>query len=161
MGIAAAAASAEVRDQNSGWLPPGQYGLLQVTHLKEHEDRLFIAEMDVLESEGEQATKAGQDGSFCVDCVKFKGSMAGDVKVFLAALTKTPVEDIDKDGIEASYSTAQPCVGMLVKAKAWSHTTKNDKIITKYKFYPATDDDAKRAGALRQKLGMSPLAVVA
>ncbi len=160
MGIAAAAASAKVRNNSTGWLTTGKYGLLQVTALKEIEKKgLFIAELDVLESEGAEAIEAGLNTSYCVDCLRFEGSLAGEVKTFLAALTQTPIDEIDEDGIEAALTTDQPCVGMLVKCRAFPYTTKNDRTITRYTFFPATEEDGKRAAELRVELGMAALAV--
>lgn len=162
MSIASIAAGAKVR-VDTPWMTPGEYTLLQVTEVKEIEKPgklLFIANMDVLESSGEEAIEAGLDTGYCVDCLRFEGSEAGNILKFLSAVTKTAPQDISQENIEMVLDEEQPLTGALVRAKAWTHVTKNDKHITRVKFYAATEDDVTRAPALRTKLGLSPLPVV-
>lgn len=169
MSVAAAAASAEVQNQGS-YLTPGDY-ILQATGHKEmtNDGKLaFIAEHDVLwskpvsnpHSDDASALSVGLSGTEYVDCKIFKGGEAWRVKAYLAALTQTPEEEIDQAGIEAVLTTDQPCVGMIVRCKAWTHVTKNKVRITKTKFTPASDEDFARVAELRKEAGLEPLAAL-
>lgn len=172
MSVAATAASAQVPENQSGnYISPGDY-LLQATAHKENTNDgklAFIAEHDVLWSkpmsnphpEDPPTLSPGLSGTLYVDCKKFKGSLAWQVKAYLAALTQTDEEEIDEDGINAVLTSDQPCVGMIVRCKAWTHVTANKVRITRTKFAPASEDDVKRVAQLRKEAGLEPLPVPA
>ena len=169
MSVAAAAASAEAQNQGS-YISPGDY-LLQATGHKENTNEgkmAFIAEHDVLSAQpvkdphpdDQPLVAAGLSATLYVDCVKFKGGLAWQVKAYIAALTQTPEEEIDEEGIEAMLTTDQPCVGMVVRCKAWTHVTKNKVRITRTDFTPASEEDYARVVELRKEAGLAPLAAV-
>lgn len=167
MGIASVVASSKVPEgQGKDYITAGDY-LLQATGHKElTDDKLaFVANHDVLWSKApsiedplsKPTRSAGLTASLYVDCLKFKGGLAGEVKAYLAALTKTPQQEIDAAGINAVLTTDQPCVGMLVRCKAWTHVTDNNKRVTKHKFSEATAEDVAQAIELRKAAGLEPL----
>ncbi len=169
MSVAAAAASAEPQNQAS-YISPGDY-LLQATGHKENTNdgrMAFIAEHDVLSAkpvkdphpDDKPMVAVGLSGTLYVDCKKFKGSLAWQVKAYIAALTQTPEDEIDEEGITGLLTTDQPCVGMLVRCKAWTHVTKNEVRITKTAFTPASDEDYARVAELRKEAGLAPLEAV-
>lgn len=167
--VAAAAGSAQIPENEGGqYITPGTY-LLQATGHKEHAEKVaFIAEHDVLEAKAVSnphpddpvTLEPGLSGTLYVDCQKFRAGLAWQVKSYLAALTQTPEAEIDQAGIAATMTTDQPCVGMVVRCKAWTHVTKNKVRITKYQFTPASAEDRARVPELRKALGLEPLAVV-
>ncbi len=171
MSVAAAAASAEIPENQGGsYLSAGDY-LLQATGHKENTNdgrMAFIAEHDVLWSkavsnpnpEDAPTLSVGLSGTLYVDCKKFKGSLAWEVKAYISALTQTPEDEIDQEGIAALLTTDQPCVGMIVRCKAWTHVTKNKARITKTKFTPAGEEDYARVAELRKEAGLAPLEAV-
>lgn len=156
MGIASAAKSAPVKSDGS-WITPGDY-LLQITQLKEHNPPgklAFISEFVVLRSSGPEAIEPGRDASNYVDCLKFEGSLAGEVLKFYAALDGSDPEDISDEIINAGVSEEQPFAGMLVRAKAWTHVTNKGKEITKVKWIQATDEDNAQLDELRKSAGVA------
>ena len=170
MSVASAAASATVRSEGN-YITPGDY-LLQATAHKENTNdgkMAFIAEHDVLWSkpvpdpheDDKKVIAAGLSGTLYVDCLKFKGDLVWQVKAYLSALTDTPDTEIDETSIRLILTTDQPCVGALVRCKAWTYVTKNNVRITKTKFSAATPEDLAKSAQYRKDAGLEPLAVVA
>lgn len=158
MGVASAASNAKVR-HDTEWLTNGDYELCQVTSMKEVQrpgKLLFIANFDVLMSKGEEAIPAGRDSGICVDCLKFDGAFAGDVVKFLSALTHTPIDEVDEDGINAAVGSSQPFTGqcLAIKAHPKEKKSKPGEFITVYKFFPAKPELVAKVAELRAELGM-------
>jgi hypothetical protein len=102
-------------------LPQLAYGTYTVEigalkHVKGMNGSYFIPEMKVLESAGEGATPAGTRASQLIRLDgRFPKTAFGNVKLFAAALTGKPVDDITGETIDMLVSDEQPARGEKLK----------------------------------------------
>jgi len=162
MGLADVVGSAKVKADKAEYLTVGNYPLLQVTFLKEYDKDgklLFFANLDVLESVGDDAIAAGSPAVLCVDCVKYDNAFAGDVKKFLGAVTGMDPEKLDTSDVADALDPEQPLKGMVVACVATPKPLKSDptKFVTLTKFTPAGEGAAERAVQRRLELGLAAL----
>lgn len=55
----------------------------------------------------------------------------GDVKAMVAAIMSIPTAAVDEPGVEMFFGPKQPGKGKLVRARAWNHTTRQNRPFTK------------------------------
>ncbi len=139
--------------EKTPWIQPGIYPLLYVTALKMIENRkgipMFIAEVDIIQSEGVVDRQAGTKMSWVVNMTNDAGP--GDVKGFLAALWGLPQEEITAEGAKAALDDNQPCAGRLIRLEASSVEMKtfdekgNPRLFTRCRWRPVAEEHQANA----------------
>lgn len=117
-------------------------------------DKLFIVELDVLESKVEDRAP-GSSMSWIVN-LKHQPAL-GNIKGFLAAALGIPEDKIDAKVADAAVSAENPFHGRLIKCEAIEiKTQKTKQDFTKCKWSEIAADQQERSEELHQAAGFAP-----
>lgn len=132
--------------QSGNYVIPGIF-YFEIDALKHVEGRrgeqFFIAEVRTLYTTTSERPVGGSQ-SWIANLTKHDAAL-GNVKAFLAAAAKVPIEEVDEGGAEAAVSSENPFRGFLIKCEAIEITTKAGRPFTKCNWYPATKEDVEAA----------------
>jgi hypothetical protein len=106
-----------------------------VKHVQGNTGEYFISEFKVLESSGEGASSVGSEVSHLIKLdTKYKDTAYGNVKSFVAALTKENPDNIKGAMVDALVSDKNPAKGERLRATAFNSPTKEGKDFTKVRY---------------------------
>lgn len=133
---------------------PGVYPMLYVSVLKMIKSRkgedVFIAEFDIISSDVPNRPA----GSVMSWVANFKHDAApGNVRMLLAAITNTPIDQVDAAGSQFAVSEKNPCHGRLVRLTATQTTTKAGNPFTLCKWDAVSDEHQEKTQEYRKQAG--------
>jgi hypothetical protein len=133
---------------------PGVYPLLYVNTLKMIKSRkgedVFIADFDIVTSDVPERPAGSVMSWVC----NFKHDAApGNVRLLLAAVTATPLDQVDAAGSQFAVSPQNPCHGRLVRLTASQTITKSGNPFTVCKWDIVSEEHQQRADEYRKQAG--------